>query len=60
MRKHQNEPVWACSGVRDEGEGEGRCTSTRTSPCGPVLVFEMRERERRGAQAPERACVGSF
>src|SRR6266568_2892153 len=58
--KHQNEPVWAHSGVRDKGEGEGRCASTRTSPCGHVLVFGTRERERGGARAPERARVGSF
>src|SRR6266571_2560790 len=56
--EHQNEPVWARSGVRDEGEGEGRCASTRTSPCGLVLVFETRERERGGARAPERATHG--
>src|SRR6266571_5195183 len=49
-----------CSGVRDEGEGEGRCASTRTSLCGLVLVFETRERERGGVRAPERARVGSF
>src|SRR6266542_3387213 len=31
VREHQNEPTRARSGVRDEGEGEGRCASTRTS-----------------------------
>src|SRR6266545_2610722 len=54
--KHQNEPVWARSGVRDEGERERRCASTRTSPCGHVLVVEMG----RGAQTSERPRVGSF
>ncbi len=49
VREHQNEPVWARSGGRDR---EG-CPNIRTSPCGLVLVFEMKERERGGAQAPE-------
>ncbi len=53
-------PTQARSGVQDEGEGEGRCSSTRTSLCGLILVFEMRERERGGVQAPEQAHVGSF
>src|SRR6266508_334594 len=46
--EHQNEPMWARSGVRDEGEGEGRCASTRMSPHGLVVVFKTRERERGG------------
>src|SRR6266545_3163270 len=56
VREHQNEPVWTRSGVRDEGERERRCTSTRMSPCGHVLVVEMG----RGARTSERARVGSF
>src|SRR6266542_3387212 len=43
--------MWACSGGR---EGKG-CANIRTSPHGLVLVFEMRERERGGVRAPERA-----
>src|SRR6266545_4873294 len=56
VREHQNEPMWARSGGRD---GEG-CLNIRTSPCGLVLVFETRERERGGARAPEHACAGTF
>src|SRR6266545_2610723 len=41
--KHQNDPVWGRSGVRDEGEGEGRCASTRTCPHGLILVFYILE-----------------
>ena len=57
--KHQNAPRRARPGVQDGG-GEGRCPNTRTSPCGLVLVFETRERERGGAQAPECARMGTF
>jgi len=58
VHEHQNKPMWARSGVRDEGEGEERCASTRTSLCGLVLMLETRERKSRGAQAPEQATHG--
>ena len=43
MPEHQNVPTRARSGVRDRGNGEERRPSTRTCPCGHVLVFEMRD-----------------
>src|SRR6266545_8071363 len=46
VREHQNEPVWARSGGRDR---EG-CLNIRMSPCGLVLVFETKERERGGVR----------
>src|SRR6266545_6605169 len=58
VREHQNEPMWARSGGQD---GEG-CPNIRTSLCGLVLVFEMKERERGGVQDEgegEERCVST-